>query len=98
MPAAAWVAPCPTDRESSTITEAPRRASSYAMEAPTIPAPMTATSQSPIILYHLTQNGCSLEGTVSRRKTLKTQCFQAFFHAVTRYGACSLPGRGVLIC
>ena len=46
MPAAAWVAPRPAPRASSTVTDAPRDASSYAIDSPMTPAPMIATSQS----------------------------------------------------
>src|SRR6187431_2910849 len=45
MPAAACVAPIPAGRSSMISTEAPRRASSYAIAQPTTPAPTTTMSR-----------------------------------------------------
>src|SRR5581483_11316516 len=48
MPAAAWVAPSPGPRESTTVTDTPRDTSSYATAQPTTPAPITTTSENAI--------------------------------------------------
>ena len=56
------------------------------MDVPIIPAPITATSQAPMILYHLTQGSVlpskdtpTRKGTVGVAKPLNTVSFRAFF-------------------
>ena len=85
------------------MTDAPRAASSYAMDAPITPAPTTATSQSRMhshqCVYHLTQpevlpskDNEGPQGTIEISAGAKRPYFSPISTALGGYGACCYSG------
>ena len=62
--------PFPGTPRSYTVTDAPRSSSPYAVERPTIPAPMTATSEPCLALVGRSVAGADRDADVGKRQSL----------------------------